>query len=405
VVKTTAILAEEAVPDTTVQALVSTPSLSRSHLDFLDGLRALAALFVVFNHLWLTVWNSHTVFQPDRTLPLMTGWLQYGHFAVGVFIVLSGFCLMLPVVRGDGTLPGGAKHFFKKRARRILPPYYGALGLSLALIAWGEGTKTNTVWDVSLPVTLRGVVTHVLLVHDVFKSDMFQISYPLWSIAVEWQIYFLFPALIAVWARIGGLAATGGALLAGGLGIIAVRHMPWCGIPFSYFGLFGLGMLAAAISFANAAHWQMYRERVPWRAVTLAPLLLLILLCRGHGVQVFDHAGSADGLVGLSAMGLLIMASRPCANRLRRVLSWRPLVFVGAFSYSLYLIHAPLIQVLWRCVLHPCHFTEDTTFALLVICGVPLLVGAAYLFFLLFERPFINPLSMNINNINKRTWS
>ncbi|MBD0258097.1 MAG: acyltransferase family protein [Cytophagales bacterium] len=79
-----------------------------THLRYLDGLRAAAALFVVLHHAWLEAGQAYQVL---------------GHYAVGLFIVLSGFCLMLPVVRGDGTLPGGPIHFMRKPARPKQPPY------------------------------------------------------------------------------------------------------------------------------------------------------------------------------------------------------------------------------------------------------------------------------------------
>ena len=77
-----------------------------------------------------------------------------GHYVVDLFIVLSGFCLMLPVIRHRGTLPGNTIIFFKKRIRRILPPYYLAMGFSLLLIITMIGEKTGTRWDISIPITL-----------------------------------------------------------------------------------------------------------------------------------------------------------------------------------------------------------------------------------------------------------
>lgn len=95
----------------------SETSLAPVRLDYLDGLRALAALYVVLHHAWLTIWSAEYYKQPVGVLAALTGWLAYGHFAVSAFIVISGFSLMLPVARG-GVLKGGARRFFKKRARR-----------------------------------------------------------------------------------------------------------------------------------------------------------------------------------------------------------------------------------------------------------------------------------------------
>ena len=82
------------------------------HLLFLDGLRALAALFVVLHHSWLEIWPLMYHRSPVGLMAKASGWLLYGHYAVALFIVLSGFSLMLSVVRGGGHLRGGAKRFF-----------------------------------------------------------------------------------------------------------------------------------------------------------------------------------------------------------------------------------------------------------------------------------------------------
>src|SRR5258708_40112679 len=98
-----------------------------ARFDYLDGLRGAAALYVVLYHVYLELalsgeWNRLPAF-----VRYSAGWLQFCHVSVGVFIVLSGFCLMLPVARSsDRQLPGGLGQYFVRRARRILPPYYAA---------------------------------------------------------------------------------------------------------------------------------------------------------------------------------------------------------------------------------------------------------------------------------------
>jgi len=77
---------------------------------------------------------------------------------------------MLPVIKHGGILKGGATNFFRKRARRILPPFYLAMGVSLLLISTLIGQKAGTHWDVSIPVTEKGIITHLLLIQDVFTT-------------------------------------------------------------------------------------------------------------------------------------------------------------------------------------------------------------------------------------------
>src|SRR6185369_3527958 len=126
------------------------------HLDFLDGVRGCAALYVVAHHAMLNL--------PPATLSadsLMRRAFALGHFSVDVFIVLSGFCLMLPVLRRPGHV--GLWPFIGRRAVRILPTYYAALLVSLVLIDTVIGRPSGTHWDVSLPVTERDIALHLML--------------------------------------------------------------------------------------------------------------------------------------------------------------------------------------------------------------------------------------------------
>ena len=114
-------------------------------LAYLDGLRAVAAAYVVMFHAVLG-FSALGLSGPWR---LLRRAFAFGHEAVAIFIVLSGYCLMLPVVRKDAArLPVDFKRFVGRRAFRILPPYFMALLFSLGLMAalpvlraGGSGTK------------------------------------------------------------------------------------------------------------------------------------------------------------------------------------------------------------------------------------------------------------------------
>jgi peptidoglycan/LPS O-acetylase OafA/YrhL len=88
------------------------------HIRYLGGLRGSAALFVVLHHAWLQTWPK--VIDPKAVphgyVAVFTGWLAFGHLAVTVFIAISEFCLMLPVLRGSGEPRDGAVDLFARRA-------------------------------------------------------------------------------------------------------------------------------------------------------------------------------------------------------------------------------------------------------------------------------------------------
>ena len=102
---------------------------SRPHrLAGLDGIRGLAALFVVVDHVFLRAFPGY----PVDHAPFWAGWFIYGRFAVVIFIVLSGFSLALSPARHGWRLDGVSR-FAQRRAWRILPAYWAALVFSLAV--------------------------------------------------------------------------------------------------------------------------------------------------------------------------------------------------------------------------------------------------------------------------------
>ena len=99
-------------------APVTSGGRASGRVPWIDGIRGAAALFVVLHHIWLTTWPG---FPPDNG-PWWLGGLLYGHMAVAVFIVVSGFSLALVPMRNGWKLPGGVKRFVRRRAWRIIPP-------------------------------------------------------------------------------------------------------------------------------------------------------------------------------------------------------------------------------------------------------------------------------------------
>src|SRR5688572_16117214 len=129
------------------------PEASRIHLLYLEGIRGWAAVFVALHHVWQFVVTRSDAHELPRWFTAMTVF-KFGGYAVPVFIVLSGYCLMLPIARSTNSeLAGGVRQFAVRRARRILIPYYAALALSLLFIAGYPrmAVPTHTPWDTALP--------------------------------------------------------------------------------------------------------------------------------------------------------------------------------------------------------------------------------------------------------------
>ena len=363
----------------------SHPAIRPGRLDlgYLDGLRAIAALSVVFYHGLHTIW-----FDGSHTPPHWAAPLSFGN-VVPAFLVLSGYCLMLPVVRGNGSLRGGAAAFFRKRARRLLPPYYAGLILSLALDFVLIGRKTGGLWDNTLPVTPRGIGLHLLLLHNFSVRDAHTINYALWSLCVEWWVYFLFPVLVLAWNRFGAgrtaAVSIAVSLLLWQASVYQFHHA----FAFHYIAVFVLGMLACELTYSQRPQLQSLRERFPWRGAAWSAFAVLLLAISGK-IRHFSSNHVLELLVGLVTFCLLVwMGTRP-ESLPKRALSHKFLVFLGTFAYSLYLVHAPLLAVIWQSVLVPLRVAPLPAFLLLELVGLPLIVAFAYGFHRVFERPFMS---------------
>ena len=366
------------------------PKVARVHLGWLDSLRALAALYVVMYHV-IQIVHSNISSYHGLTL-VVAGPFRYGHSAVGLFIVLSGFSLMIPVTRSGGVLRGGAWKFFGRRAKRILPPYYCAVGLSLILIYSLIGQHTGSNWDVAIPVKSFDIWAHLLMLQDIFSPS--KIDNPLWSVAVEWRIYFLFPFFILLFHKWYPWKVIIGTLLLTFLILFSFQYahltMLYQTMP-QYFALFVMGMLACEIGLGQQEKLCVLRDRTPWLLFWgIASVIYLGLLFTWRANVSPVHLFVQDTVDGIVSAILLVVLSKPGPSRLRNALSWRPLVFVGTFAYSIYLIHMPIAQVIWQYGFHPLHKGFLPTYFLMVFVGLPIVVGASYLFFLAFERPFLN---------------
>jgi peptidoglycan/LPS O-acetylase OafA/YrhL len=357
----------------------------------LDGLRAVAAGYVVLFHA-LPGFSADNLTGSWRLLKRA---FAYGHEAVAIFIVLSGYCLMLPVVRRKPEqLRLAFGSFLRRRAKRILPPYFAALALSLALLAAVPvlRTESGTIWDDSLPgLNVGTVIAHVLVIHNWLPSYAYQLNGPLWSVATEWQIYFFFPlVLLPVWRR-RGLSTLIVAALLGYAPLLVAPSAASVAIPW-YLFLFSLGMAAAGIGFGPQPFEQRLLLKVPWRLLSGGLWLGCLAFSTAAPSFWFSHKPLVDPLVGLATAALLVQLARDSTSgtrhRLLELLESRALLGLGHFSYSLYLTHLPVLALTYF-GLRRLGILGGTFTLLLALLGGLASIVVAYGFHLLVERPFM----------------
>jgi peptidoglycan/LPS O-acetylase OafA/YrhL len=357
----------------------STPSADApagpARVDGLDGLRGLAALYVLLHHCWLFTFHGY----PVDTGPRWLGWLLYGHLGVVFFLTLSGFCLaILPAQQGWRL--GGTARYARRRAWRILPPYWAALAFSL-VIAWTVTPQPHN------PVPNGASV----LVYGLMLQDFVAVPVPngaFWSIAVEAELYVVLPFLLLIRRRAGilaTLAAVMAPVLVIGLrdpNISTVDRLTWLTPQLA--PLFAMGLLAAGVLAAGERV-----RRLPWHwlaALAAVPPLLLIVLT--GTVWTVHHYFWVDLAVGPAIALLLAAVATHRPAPLVKLLASEPLQRLGSFSYSLYLVHLPIVVAVSRRVVAPHVAAGLPAFLVTVALGVPLSLATARLFAAIFETPF-----------------
>lgn len=327
---------------------------------YVDGLRALAVLLVVASH--AAKW--------DPALPqgwALQAWMQGTH-GVDLFFVLSGFCLSYPILRSlqtRGWTTFDIAGYMARRIVRIVPPYYFAMAV-LALVLFG---LPHLGWEVPGSFALANLGWLDVGKQAIFADRHIHFINPsFWTLAIEWRWYFLFPLALWLWTRsvraflfVVACCAAAAALTSAG------------GFDLPVLPAFLLGIAAAEIELRQAARGR------------LSLLLFALALC----VAIFSAPSSMLGYfmqvqTGWQVAAFFLVVAAGSVPALRSALAFRPLVWVGIASYSIYLVHEPLIATIE-------HNTRMDGFE---AAGLGVLAGIAFWF--IFERPFME------NAIKKR---
>ena len=325
------------------------------HVDVVDGIRGLSVLLVLWFHFWQQTW-----FMPNYPTPFLSclgitdltpshiRWV--GYIFVDMMVLLSAFCLTLPIARsmllGEGV--DDACTFYKKRLARIYPSY-----LLAVLISFGYQLYLGNYPTISYAV--RDLVSHLTFTH-MFRADTYiyaPINEVLWTVALEVQFYLFFPLLVKLFRKspllFWGTLTGFGALFIYQYALkqtpvnMQVNQFP------TFLPVFANGMLAAYL-------FTLYCVKVPYKrlwAVLFTVLAVLgAVLIRNEIVsaQMYredKQIWQLENRIGLSLCFTLFLVSAALSLKPLRWLFSNPVArFLGAISYNLYLYHQRLIVLL-----------------------------------------------------------
>jgi peptidoglycan/LPS O-acetylase OafA/YrhL len=357
---------------------------SVSRFVFIDALRGFAALWVVLYHLWNRYYPGLSTqarplsggppSDPATALSLFT--FGYGYTGVTLFFVLSGLCIHLPQARGAHRV--SPRDFAARRFWRLYPAYIASIVFSVAALAapkllLATGGRSFDWWG---EVHARDALVSAAFLQPIWPESLgFNGVY--WTLVYEVQFYVAYPALLWL-MRKTGLLAVGAVLL------MAEVYWAFAPAPFACFFLsrffeWYLGVLAAELLARGAS-----------RATTG---LCAVLGLAGGLYSTFDPTlyPLRDVLFAFGYFGLILCAADG-RGPVAVACNWRALAAVGLFSFSLYLVHVPVIDLVWvgldRLAAHSAMHSGPLKWAALF--AVPISLATAYGFYMAFERPFLH---------------
>ncbi|MFN3729748.1 MAG: acyltransferase family protein [Fimbriimonadaceae bacterium] len=288
-----------------------------------DGLRAVAVLPVLFFH---------------AAFPGFSG----GFLGVDVFFVISGYLITSIILRDIEDRGFSFARFYERRARRILP------ALTLVMLAC-----VPVAWMLMTPRDLEqfggSIVATVTFLSNVFfyyKTDYFGRAaeyLPLihtWSLAIEEQFYLIFPVVMIFLAKFAKKAMLPVFIVVFVLSLAAAQIGTTMNASASFFLLpFRAWELTAG---AIIAYNEIYKGPAQSKYSPLLTLLGLLMIV--GSIPVFNFETHHPGLPTLVPIvgTMLVIAHGRNGGVASQFLSWKPVVFIGLISYSLYLWHQPI---------------------------------------------------------------
>lgn len=298
----------------------------------LDGLRALAVLAVVAFHYTLGTALANRV--------TALGWM-----GVDLFFVLSGY-LITGILLSSRGQAGYFSTFYARRTLRIFPVYFLLLAVYFAAARWGGGPQPAGYWTMHAAF-LSSTVERFHSWSFAAPAFVYAGVTVLWSLSIEEQFYLLWAPVVR-WLRPSGLWWFLAAILAAAP---LLRHHMHTAVYPEYrflparFDSLAWGALLALAFRQWGAEARALRRGLAVAGAGAAVAVASLLWSTGgrrESLAFATYGYSALAVLFAAVLGATVLAaggsSWPC-----RALRWSPAQYLGRVSYTVYLVHYPLL--------------------------------------------------------------
>lgn len=296
-----------------------------SRMPVVDAFKAIACLMIVLHHL--------AVYGPmsDAAYPLfpeLIDWFyQYGRMAVQAFFVMAGFLVARKLAPHRASLVSDPVQAIVQRYLRLAMPYFAALTLVIGSAALArEWMNHDSIPDAP---SIAQLLAHALLLQDLLDQDA--LSAGIWYVAIDFQLFALTAFLLWLSGRLESrwtMLKAAAPLLIAGLTLASLfvfnRDDVWDKTAFYFFGSYGLGILG---------YWASnHRNGIFW-------LALLSVLVTAALLVEFRYRIAVAGIL------MLVLVAAGKGGGLKGWPVPRPLSYLGRISFSIFLVHFPLLLI------------------------------------------------------------
>ena len=332
-----------------------------NRMPLIDALKAGAAMLVLLNH--FSSYGPLAEAARDA-FPTIFNWcFEYGRMAVQVFLVIAGFLAARGLSAHGEALTASPLPLIWKRYLRLAVPYLAAIGLAIIAAALAN----QWLDDEAIPdrATFSQWLAHAFLLHNLLGFDA--LSAGVWYIAIDFQLFALMALLL--WAGRARLVAPALVLSVATASLFWFnRDASWDNWAIYFFGSYGLGA---------AAWWASDRRQLKFWMGAIVTVAVAAL--------VFDFRLRIALALGIA----LLLGFGRRTGFLERWPDAKPLAFLGQISYSVFLVHFPIL-LLANSLYFQLELSSPDSVVIALTLVLTVSIGAATLFYRWIESPEAN---------------